>query len=574
MSSNAFAAGEDVNNVIGNVQESVEFLPGLLAVFSYLIGIILGISAVLKFKEHVDAPQQTPLRTPIIRLIAGGAMFALPTIIDAAYYTIGGGNVFEYDPGSLANSVSLLLGAGFDAVGMPSINDALRNVNESTSHIPGLISLVSYLLGISIIAIGVLKIKDHVENPEQTRLKEGVARLLAGGALVAIPTIYTAMMSTIAGGGLDDMGQLSEAAAGVGMVYSPYGGLCDGISATVNGIAGGVIGAINNIPGVNVGAPPSVSMGQLVCGSVMASAYLPAFLSLIAYILGLVFGVWGIIKLRDHILEPQRTGLYEGVSRLAAGGAFFALPFVISILRATVSGPLATGIANLPANFNESDACGGAQSGIGAVVNTVQNIFNSITGNGGGGGAAASGGLDCMLSNFMSDMIGPMHIIINFFTFVAGLIFIMIGISRLIKTAQDGARGPGGIGTIMTFVVAGLLISYNEIMSAVSGSLFSAPLNTTYATLAYTEGMGDAEIASAHTVISAILKFVIVIGLISFVRGLFIIRSVAEGNQQASVMAGVTHIIAGAAAVNLGPLINGIQATLGIAQYGIGFGVN
>jgi hypothetical protein len=153
------------------------------------------------------------------------------------------------------------------------------------------------------------------------------------------------------------------------------------------------------------------------------------------------------------------------------------------------------------------------------------------------------------------------------------MIFLMIGVSRLIKSAQDGARGPGGMGTIMTFVVGGTLISYNELMRAFSTTLFSNPLTLTYAELQYTKGMAAAETASAHAVITAILKFVILIGLISFVRGLFIIRGVAEGNQQASVMAGVTHIVAGAAAVNLGPLINAVQNTLGITRYGITFGL-
>ena len=48
-------------------------------------------------------------------------------------------------------------------------------------------------------------------------------------------------------------------------------------------------------------------------------------------------------------------------------------------------------------------------------------------------------------------------------------------------------------------------------------------------------------------------------------------RGVAEGSQQASVMSGVTHLIAGALAVNLGPLLNAVQVTLGITGYGIAF---
>ena len=83
--------------------------------------------------------------------------------------------------------------------------------------------------------------------------------------------------------------------------------------------------------------------------------------------------------------------------------------------------------------------------------------------------------------------------------------------------------------------------------------------------------MTAAEQQHVHTTIAAIIKFMIVVGLVSFVRGLFIIRDVSEGSQQASLMAGITHIVGGALAVNLGPLINAVQATLGIGAYGITF---
>jgi hypothetical protein len=45
-----------------------------------------------------------------------------------------------------------------------------------------------------------MKIKDHVENPSQTPLKDGAIRLLAGGALFAIPIISDAMFNTVGTG--------------------------------------------------------------------------------------------------------------------------------------------------------------------------------------------------------------------------------------------------------------------------------------------------------------------------------------------------------------------------------------
>jgi len=73
-------------------------------------------------------------------------------------------------------------------------------------------------------------------------------------------------------------------------------------------------------------------------------------------------------------------------------------------------------------------------------------------------------------------------------------------------------------------------------------------------------------------VISSVLQFMIVLGVVSFARGIFIVRGVAEGNGQASLMAGVTHLIGGALAVNLGPMMNAVQSTLNLTAYGVSFG--
>lgn len=190
----------------------------------------------------------------------------------------------------------------------------------------------------------------------------------------------------------------------------------------------------------------------------------------------------------------------------------------------------------------------------------------------GGGGSCAPAGLDMAMYCLMADIFSPIHVAVNFFSLLAGIMFVMIGISRVMKNAQDGAKGPGGIGTLATFLTGGVLLSMNSILGAVSESIFDSSQVLTYATLSYTDGLGDGEIAHANTVISAIIKFMIIVGIISFVRGWFIMRGVAEGNQQASAMAGTTHIIGGALAVNLGPLLNAIQETLGITGLGISFG--
>ncbi|MCD8570677.1 MAG: hypothetical protein LRY76_03970 [Alphaproteobacteria bacterium] len=78
-----------------------------------------------------------------------------------------------------------------------NFNDIARNINDSVAELPGLVTGVAYLVGIVMGITGIFKLKDHVDNPSQTPLKEGAIRLVAGGALFALPIIYDAMLNTI-----------------------------------------------------------------------------------------------------------------------------------------------------------------------------------------------------------------------------------------------------------------------------------------------------------------------------------------------------------------------------------------
>ncbi len=75
--------------ITDNMTESVSNIPGLITVVAYLFGILLAVLGVLKIKDHVENPSQTPLREGAIRSAAGGALFALPIIFEAATQTIG-----------------------------------------------------------------------------------------------------------------------------------------------------------------------------------------------------------------------------------------------------------------------------------------------------------------------------------------------------------------------------------------------------------------------------------------------------------------------------------------------------
>jgi hypothetical protein len=91
MSTTAHAAGNNFSSIGSNIITSIGQLPGLLSGVAYMFGILLGVLGILKIKDHVENPGQTPLKDGAIRLAAGGGLFALPIIYEAMNSTIGTG---------------------------------------------------------------------------------------------------------------------------------------------------------------------------------------------------------------------------------------------------------------------------------------------------------------------------------------------------------------------------------------------------------------------------------------------------------------------------------------------------
>lgn len=529
MGSPAHAALVGAEDVAENIVDSASDLPALLSALSYLMGILLGVLAIFKTVEHVTNPNQTPLRVPLVRFFVGGALFALPMVFETVTTAFDGGAPTAFDPTQsgvdFMNDMNAILGiiSVFSAVGT-NFDAILVNIDTFIDDLPALVSALGYLLGIVLATSGVLRIKEHVEEPERVTLKEPVIRLLTAGALFALPSVFEAMYITITGAGLG------------------LGGLLVGGFNAFNFLNSSETGFVPDCLGAFLGGN---TLGAVVCNAMTNTISLPNFLTAIAYLLGLVFGVWGVLKVRDHVLNPMQTRLHEGVTRLLAGGLFFALPFIISAIQLTMT-PLP--IAALSVT--------GTNTGFTTTAALTCGVNNSL-----------EEAMGCL----MADVQGPIHVVFNFFCFIAGMILVMIGISRLIKSTQEGPRGPGGIGTVTTFAIAGILMSANVILRAASASLFGSWDTSTQANLTYAGGMTAAETAATYHVINAVLRFMFIIGILSFARGLFIIRNVAEGQQQASIMVAMTHIIGGALAVNLGPILNALQNTLGITAFGVTF---
>lgn len=525
---------QTVSDVSESMIESTSSIPGLLTGFSYLAALIFGVRGILKMKEHVENPSQTPLRQPIISLLTGGGLLALPLVYEAMDNLINPGGAVQFDgttggvaPFLVVGGITGALGGGLQVFG-----SILGNIVTSIQSVPGLLTGVAYMLGLVLGVAGLLKIKENVEEPSRTPLSAGVIRLIVGGMLFALPTTYTAISSLITG----EEG-IAGALAGAYMTVISAGSTAE---AGGNCIAGSITGAIGSI-GSLFGGGGGASLGSIICNLFTNTAPMTAFLVAVSYLFGLVVGIWGILRIKEHVENPQQVSVWDPVAKIVASAGFFALPYLV----VTAYNTLAL-----------------------AVVPHTNSLGGATRGEGGGGPL----GLDGMIAALMNDTFSPMSVVINWFAMAAGVIFIMIGVSRLMKSAQEGARGPGGIGTIMTFITGGALLALGPMIGSLSSTLFLADGVVTKGTgvLQYTAGMDGTAIARAETVLDAIILFVMVLGFISIARGIFILRGVSEGSSQASSMSAMTHLIGGAIAVNLGPLLNAVQVTLGIFDLGLG----
>ncbi len=63
---------------------------------------------------------------------------------------------------------------------------------------------------------------------------------------------------------------------------------------------------------------------------------IPGLISGVSYMMGILLGVLGILKIKDHVENAGQTKLQEGAIRLAAGGGLFAMPIVYEAMRNTI----------------------------------------------------------------------------------------------------------------------------------------------------------------------------------------------------------------------------------------------
>lgn len=97
-----------IGTLADNITGTFTQIGKLIIATSYLAGLGFAVSALFKFKQHKDNPQQVPIGTPIALLIIGAVMIFLPLLFGPAGQTIFGGKASSVQGGFTGGGVDVI----------------------------------------------------------------------------------------------------------------------------------------------------------------------------------------------------------------------------------------------------------------------------------------------------------------------------------------------------------------------------------------------------------------------------------------------------------------------------------
>ena len=177
-------------------------------------------------------------------------------------------------------------------------------------------------------------------------------------------------------------------------------------------------------------------------------------------------------------------------------------------------------------------------------------------------------GLADALVRAVGIVLSPGKALISIACYAIGLCAALVGLLRLMRSSDQGMRGPGGAGTAATFLLSAVFLAFPEVVSAFGETLFGERVAGAGASLAYAGGNAP----QYDLVLWAVFKVVEFVGLFWFLKGWFVLRDSADERNGATAGKAFAHILGGVCAWHILWVIDRVQSTLGIAPLRISEG--
>ena len=96
------ALANGIQGMGDQLKTQIGSLTDLVGAASFIVGLVFGASGLMKFKQHSENPQGTPLSHAMVRLLVAGALIALPAVLGTSVGTLfAAGNTTDNNGGAL-----------------------------------------------------------------------------------------------------------------------------------------------------------------------------------------------------------------------------------------------------------------------------------------------------------------------------------------------------------------------------------------------------------------------------------------------------------------------------------------
>lgn len=81
-------ADEDIGEMANRLSEQLASIARFISIVSFVAGLGIGMSGILKLKNHSQNPAQVPLSQPMMRILVACGLIALPTVMGNGITTL------------------------------------------------------------------------------------------------------------------------------------------------------------------------------------------------------------------------------------------------------------------------------------------------------------------------------------------------------------------------------------------------------------------------------------------------------------------------------------------------------
>ena len=101
----AQASSGGISDMGNRLRDQIGSLTDLVGASAFIVGLVFGASGLMKFKQHSENPQGTPISHAMVRILVAGALISLPSILGTSVGTLFSGsvNMTDNNGGGLAS---------------------------------------------------------------------------------------------------------------------------------------------------------------------------------------------------------------------------------------------------------------------------------------------------------------------------------------------------------------------------------------------------------------------------------------------------------------------------------------